>query len=286
MPTTGDFVTAARAKTLVQLICGEPDAGADPSFEQTARVAHAVGTYRQRAIVWVRQILEWEGGARRALRTLGFDRSVVDAANILVRRHRESVGKYAQRVAACNDTDVLAVAVAAIDDEIREEIEHQRDMLAAHTEARRVLKRVVDAQPPGDPPPAGGVADDRPPADLSDELLALVDHTHGAQDALRHMLRDPGHALRGSLARLSPDDRDLLVANVHDLMQIVAVLVFDVTARDNENTPEDRMTLAKARTKEVNPIQGLETMALTIAHRLREFNETQRGDEPESGKVH
>ena len=27
MPTTGDFVTAARAKTLVQLICGEPDAG-------------------------------------------------------------------------------------------------------------------------------------------------------------------------------------------------------------------------------------------------------------------
>ena len=46
------------------------------------------------------------------------------------------------------------------------------------------------------------------------------------------------------------------------------------------------MTLAKARTKEVNPIQGLETMALTIAHRLREFNETQRGDEPESGKVH
>ena len=59
MPTTGDFVTAARAKTLVQLICGEPDAGADPNFERTARVAHAVGTYRQRAIVWVRQILEW-----------------------------------------------------------------------------------------------------------------------------------------------------------------------------------------------------------------------------------
>ena len=82
----------------------------------------------------------------------------------------------------------------------------------------------------------------------------MVDHTHGAQDALRHMLRDPGHALRGSLARLSPDDRDLLVANVHDLMQIVAVWVFDVTARDNENTPEDRMTLAKARTQEVNPI--------------------------------
>ena len=286
MPTTGDFVTAARAKTLVQLICGASDVGADPNFERTARVAHAVGTYRQRAIVWVRQILEWEGGARRALRTLGFDRSVVDAANTLVRRHRESVGKYAQRVAACNDTDVLAVAVAASDDEIREKIEHQRDMLAAHKEARRVLKRAVDAQPPGDPPPAGGVADDRPPADLSDELLTLVDHTHGAQDALRHMLRDPGHALRGSLARLSPDDRELLVANLHDLLQIVAVWVFDVTARDNENTHEDRMTLAKAGTKEVNPIQGLETMALTIAHRLREFNEAHRGDEPESGKVH
>ena len=83
MPTTGDFVTAARAKTLVQLICGEPDAGADPNFERTARVAHAVGTYRQRAIVWLRQILELEGGSRRALRTLGFDRSVVDVATRL-----------------------------------------------------------------------------------------------------------------------------------------------------------------------------------------------------------
>ena len=91
----------------------------------------------------------------------------------------------------------------------------------------------------------------------SDGLFADVGGIHSSSD------------VRPRSRRPSLDDRDLLVANVHDLMQIVGVLVFDVTARDNENTHEDRMTLAKARTKEVNPIQGLETMALTIAHRLR-----------------
>ena len=141
---------------------------------------------------------------------------------------------------------MLAVAVAAIDDEIHEAIEGQRDRLAGYREARRVLKRAADARQPGDHSPAGGVADDRPPApDLSDTMLALVDHTDGAQAAMRQMLRGPGNVFRGGLERLSPDDLDLLVANLHDLMQVVGVLVIDVTAREDENTNEDRMTLAR-----------------------------------------
>ena len=36
----------------------------------------------------------------------------------------------------------------------------------------------------------------------------------------------------------------------------------------------------------MNLIQGMETLALTIAHRLREFSEPNRGDEPENGEVH
>ena len=71
------------------------------------------------------------------------------------------------------------------------------------------------------------------------------------------MLRGPGNALRGSLEHLSSDDRELLVANLHDLMQVVGVLVIDVTAREDENTHEDRMTVAKARTKGMNLIEGL-----------------------------
>ena len=66
------------------------------------------------------------------------------------------------------------------------------------------------------------------------------------------MLRGPGNALRGSLEHLSSDDRELRVANLHDLMQVVGVLVIDVTAREDENTHEDRMTVAKARTKGMN----------------------------------
>lgn len=283
MARRADFVTAARAKTLVQLVRNEL-AGANPDLERTERVAHAAGTDRQRALVWLRHILDFYG-TRLKLLKLGFDKSVVDAAGTLVQRERESLREYAQRVAACPDTDVLAVALAAIDDEMREEVEYQRDRLAAYEEGRRALQRAVDAQPPGDPPPAGRVGDDCPPADLSGELLALADHTDGAQDAMRHMLEDPARGLRGSLERLSPDDRELLVGNLHDLLQVVGVLVFDVTAREDENPHEDRMALAKARTRGADPVEGLETMALRIAHRLREFNEAHRGDEPENGEA-
>ena len=73
---------------------------------------------------------------------------------------------------------------------------------------------------------------------------------------------------------------------LHDLMQVVALLVIDVTARENENTYEDRMTLAESRAKGVGLTQGMETMARTVACRLGEFNEAHRGEEPENGKVH
>ena len=280
MAARGDFVTTARARTLVQMLCEEYDA--EPDFEKSQRVARALETDRRRAVVWVRLILAEEWATRRQLLQLGFDRSVVDAAAILVKRGGESVLEYARRVAACRNLDVIAVAVAALDDEIDEEAGLLRDMLAACREGRRVLKRAVGARPPGGLPSAGEAADDRPPADLSDELLALVDHADGAQDAMRRMLREPGQGLRGSLERLSPDDRDLLVGTLHDLLQVVAVLVYDVTAREDED--EDGMALAKAGTGG-NPTEAMETMALTIAHRLQRFRAARRGDEPDDEKA-
>ena len=127
---------------------------ADPDFEKSKRVARALGTDRQRAVAWVRLILAEERGTRRQLLTLGLDRSVVDAAATLVQRG-ESVREYARRVAACRDPDVLAVAVAAFDDEIDEEAELLRDMLSAREEGRRVLRRAVGARQPGGLPWSG-----------------------------------------------------------------------------------------------------------------------------------
>ena len=46
MPARGDFVTAARARSLVQMLYDEYDA--DPDFEKSKRVARALGTDRQR----------------------------------------------------------------------------------------------------------------------------------------------------------------------------------------------------------------------------------------------
>ena len=291
MQTTTELLAAVRAQILARLIYGEPaDDEARRAHEQVERVAQAVGTDRQRAIVWLQHVLEHEEVTLPIPVALGFDRWLVEAADTLGMRHQESVRDYAKRVAACNDADVLAVAVAAIDDQIGEGIEEHDGRTAAYKKARRVLKRAAGAlakQQPGDAPPAGGVADNRPTSpDLRNALMALVEQANGAQDAMMRMMRGPGNVPWEVSERLSLDDLHLLVANLHDLMQIVAMLVIDVTAREGENTYEDRMTLAESRTKGVSLMQGMETMAQTIARRLRSFNESHRDEDPEKGKVH
>ena len=86
------------------------------------------------------------------------------------RRCRESVLDYAKRVAACDDTDVLAVAVA------RRSFEHSGGVRRHAVAAADAL-----ANQPGATPPAGGVADDRPtePA-LRTAVMTLMEHTNGA----------------------------------------------------------------------------------------------------------
>ena len=198
MQTTRDSVTAVQAAILARLIHGE---AARAMIEQAERVAQAVETDRQRAILWLHQTLNHETVTCMILMALGFDRLVVDAADTLSIRYRESVRDYAKRIAACDDTDVLAVAVALIDNQIKEGVEHQDGTLAAWKKARRVLKRATDAlanQQPGDTPPAGGVADNRPTAPaLRSALMKLTDHTNGAQEGMMQMMRGPGQRALG-----------------------------------------------------------------------------------------
>ena len=287
MQTTRDSLTAVQAAILARLIHGE---AARAMIEQAERVAQAVETDRQQAILWLHQTLKHETVTCMILMALGFDRLVVDAADTLSIRYRESVRDYAKRIAACDDTDVLAVAVALIENQIKEGVEHQDSTLAAWKKARRVLKRATDAlanQQPGYTPPAGGVADNRPTAPaLRSALMKLTDHTNGAQEAMMQMMRGPGNVPWEVSERLSPDDLELLIGSMHALMQVVALLVIDVTARENEDTYEDRMTLAESRTDGVSLMQGMATIARTIARRVRDFNEGHRGEELENGKVH
>ena len=281
---------AARAETLARLLHGEREGAEGRALERVKRVAQTVGTDWRRAIVWLRQTLDYEGVTRLVLAGLGFDRLVVDAADTLVVRQGESVHAYATRVAAGNDADVLAIAVAAIDDAIREGTESQHDPRHASREARRVLQRAADAlanQPPGHPPPAGGMAENfRTAPARRNALLSLADHTDGAQDAMRVMLRGLGNAPWGVRDRLSPDDMVLLVTNLHDLIQVVGMFVLDVTARSNEDVHEDGMTLVECSTKGVDPLQGTATIAQTVARRLRDYLQWHSGDEAGNEKVH
>ena len=144
--TTMDMATAMRACILAGVIHGQTaDGDARPAIEQAKRVAQAVQTDRQRAILWLHQTLNHEAVTWEILIALGFDQQVVDAADTLGRRYRESVRDYAKRVAACEDTDVLAVAVAAIDYQIEVGVEQPDGTLGAYKKARRVLQRAADA---------------------------------------------------------------------------------------------------------------------------------------------
>ena len=91
MQTTMDSVTALQAAILARLIHGE---AARAMIEQAERVAQAVETDRQQAILWLHQTLNHETVTCMILMALGFDRLVVDAADTLSIRYRESVRDY------------------------------------------------------------------------------------------------------------------------------------------------------------------------------------------------
>ena len=270
--TTTDFATAARANIFARMIHGlTADGDARPAFEQAKRVAQAVRTERQRAILWLHQTLNHAAVTWEILMALGFDQQVVDAADTLGRRSRESVLDYAKRVAACDDTDVLAVAVALIDNQIEVGVEQPDGTLAAYKEARRVLKRAADAlanQQPGATPPAGGVADDRPtePA-LRTAVMTFMEHTNAARDAMvRIMYHLQQH---GESWQISGNDMQLVLDTVHDLMMVVALLVVELTAKQNDKTSaEERMRLFRTKTFR----EGIETFTRTIARRLRDLS--------------
>ena len=189
---------------------------------------------------------------------------------------------YAKRVAACDDTDVLAVAVALIDNQIEVGVEHPDGTLAAYKEARRVLKRAADAlaNQPGATPPAGGVADDRPtePA-LRTAVMTFMEHTNAARDA---MVRIMHHLYQhGESWEIRESDLKLLLGTVHDLMLVVALLVVELTAKQNDKTSaEERMRLFRTKTFR----EGIETFTRTIARRLRDLCDG--GEESENGTVH
>ena len=277
----GDFVTAARTRTLVQLLYDEYDADSD--FEKSKRVARAVGTDWQQALVWLRLILADEQGTRRQLLQLGFDRAVVDAAATLVKRQGRACAS--TRGAACPDPDALAVAVVALDDEIDKEAvllrKHAGGLQGGAPCAG--ARRWRPASPKALPGRGGGR---RPSAGGAERRAAGVGRPrrrragHDAADAAGAGQRVPGAA--SSACRRTTGD--LRVGHLLDLLQVVGVLVFDVTVREDDDAQEDRAALAQAGTGE-NPMEATETMALTIAHRLQQFQASRRGDEPENGKA-
>ncbi len=291
MQTTPDLVAAARAELFARLIYNdEGDEDARRALEHIERVVQVVGTHRQQAILWLRHLLNHEKVDPHVLVAFGFDSRLVDRADTLRMCPRESLRDYAKRLAVCQDSDVLSLAVAALDDRISQGIDDQPGTVAGYEEVRRILKRAADALAKrrlAEQPSAGGATDDRPTAPaLRGALMALVEHTEGVQDAMMRMTTDPRNAPWKIRERLSFADLDLLVMSIHDLMQVVGALVIDMTARKTEDTSEAKGALFDAAKKGVPLSQAMETIARTIARRLRDSSEAYGGEGHEEGKIH
>ena len=235
MPTTWDYVIAERAKVLAQLRHADREWGAGGVFAQAERVARAVETDRQRGLVWVRHLLDDKGVRRVVLMLLEIDSWVLNAADTLIVRQWESLLEYADRIAAGTDTDVLAVAIAAIEDDMREGSDGQRGSLAEYESARRVLKGVA-AQQHGAPPATSGVAGDRPTARGPSRRASGVGRLHrrrGDRDEADDA--GPGNEPLAVRGRLSKDDTEQLFVALHSLLEVLMALVIDVTAQEHEN---------------------------------------------------
>ena len=285
-----DIVIERRAEVLAELLTGE-NAGVDGrrSIEQAKRVAQAVKTEPQRTITWLEQSLSHEAATGDKLVGLGFDISVVDAAETLRQLHGESVLDHAKRIASNENADLVAVARAKIDDRINEGIEQRHEALAAYTQARNVLARAAAAlarEQTGEMPPAGGIADDRPTAPgLRNALNKLDYHSRGALETMRQMMRGPGDEPWEVRARLSMNDIGRLARCIQELMVVAGMFIIDLTARDQEDTYKERMTL-DPQTKDTSPMQRIEASARTIMRRVRDFNEMYGDEQADNGKVH
>ena len=73
MQTKMGFTTATRAETLARLLHGEREGAEGRALERAEPLAHMVETDWRRAIVWLRQTLDYEGVTRPVLAGLGFD---------------------------------------------------------------------------------------------------------------------------------------------------------------------------------------------------------------------
>ena len=105
----------------------------------------------------------------------------------------------------------------------------------------------------------------------------------------RGVARDDAEAVRwyrrlyqhGESWEIRESDLKLLLGTVHDLMLVVALLVVELTAKQNDKTSaEERMRLFRTQTFR----EGIETFTRTIARRLRDLCDG--GEESENGTVH
>ena len=118
-----------------------------------------------------------------------------------------------------------------------------------------------------------------------DAVVKLVSHTAGAQDAMMQLTY--GDSLGWAAgAPLSAQDLDLVVVNAHDVLQVLVAMVIDLTAQENEDTSRDKLTLFRAVTEGVSLTEGMETLAQTMARRLRHFHQLRDGEKPGTGRVH
>ena len=224
-----DFRRTARAAEALERAAG---AAAKPALMAHAeRAAARAGLPWERAAIW----------AAAALGTDTVDEATLDAAGLPAETTRhgaavaehdgETAVEYAGRIAAATEPEVLSAALAKVeagDDTVLPGARAERD------EAVRVLKEALGAWAAGrdgEPPPAGGMIDDKPRAPgLHGALSRLAFHLRRVEESLGEMQKGPGGASWGFIERLDGPDVDRTVEAAVRLALLTAAITMELAA--------------------------------------------------------
>ena len=165
---------------------------------------------------------------------MGFDEQAIRHATVVQPRDDETPGAYAERLRAYNEAETLAIAEAMLAEAA--DTNPAMSPGSTHTdrvEAIRVLQdgiKNVARERPGETPPAGGVADNRPTAPgLGEAVRRLQHHSRMIGLCLDEMQRGPGGTPWGFAERLSLDDLYTLLDTASVLTFNAAVIVTDTS---------------------------------------------------------
>ncbi|MYD85313.1 MAG: hypothetical protein F4137_10185 [Acidobacteria bacterium] len=266
-----DRETAKRAECFARVVlAGMKDEHGRNLLDFAERTAARVPMQWEKTIVWLCAALDVDGVDDTTLTGIGFNDQEVRHATVVQPFDDESAVAYAERLAAYNEPEAFAVGEAMLS----EAADTNPAVPAGTTDSARkeAIRRLQDAltrwaqRRPGDKPPAGGIADERPTAlGLADAVRRLEHHARMVGLCLSEMQRGPGSASWGIAERLSLEDLDEFLYAASLLTFNAGAMVIEISnLTTTPATRDERTKLVATREPGTEHLAGIAAAASTL----------------------